>query len=190
MTGTARDVIADTNLSHGARLLYMVLLHAGPKPNRRRARSGNPAIRATAGATLGSARELGRPYLARRLAVSTRTVSRYVRELRDAGILTIIAPALTLTALGWRTLGVNRYLLHPPARHRARSRRDDTAATSLPTGSRAARPDATPPASPQHAETDESDGAAAPAGDMAAGLARVRAILAARRGDRPGRARR
>lgn len=110
----AREVAKDPRLSHGAKVCYQLLSHAAPRrvTNRRVARSGNPSIRATAeGVRNVVVREVGRPYLARRLRVSVRTVSKYTRELRDAGYLTVIAPVLTLTVLGWRTLGVNRYIL-------------------------------------------------------------------------------
>lgn len=95
----------------------------------------------TARAKRGGHRECGRPYLARRLGCSQRTVSRYVAELRDAGRLEVTPPRRTRTARGWRTVGVNLYRLtrtpHPaPHVQSRRSRRGDTPVTPLPNGSR------------------------------------------------------
>jgi hypothetical protein len=97
------------------------------------------AIIRNARARQGGVRECGRPYLARRLGCSTRTVSRYVAELRDAGRLDVVAPARRRTARGWRTIGVNAYRFtrppHPaPHVQTRRSRRGDTHVTPSPSG--------------------------------------------------------
>lgn len=72
------------------------------------------AIIRTARARHGGLRECGRPYLARRLGCSTRQVSRYVAELRDAGRLDVTPPRKVRTSKGWRTAGVNCYRLTRP----------------------------------------------------------------------------
>jgi hypothetical protein len=118
-----------TPLSRGARLCESIIRNA-------RARAGGR-------------REVGRPYLARRLDCSVRTVSRYIAELRAAGRLEVAPPRKTRTAKGWRTIGTNVYRLleraNPcphvtgPARLR-RSARDATGVTPPPTGSEVARP--------------------------------------------------
>lgn len=114
-------------LSRGARLCEQIIRHS-------RARRGG-------------ARECGRPYLARRLGCSVRTVSRYVAELRDAGRLDVTAPPRTKTSRGWRCTGVNTYRLtappnpapHVTGRSR-RSARGDTHVTPSPNGDRATAP--------------------------------------------------
>jgi hypothetical protein len=105
-------------LSRSARLCESIIRHA-------RARKGG-------------VRECGRPYLARRLGCSTRQVSRYVAELRDAGRLHVTPPRRHRTPKGWRTSGVNAYRLtcQPhPAPHIRRSGRGDTLVTPPLTGS-------------------------------------------------------
>jgi len=118
----------------------------------RGARLCESIIRA-ARAQRGGIRSCGRPYLARRLACSQRTVSRYVAELRDAGRLEVTPPRRHRTRRGWRTIGVNSYRLpctpHPAPHVQTRSsRRGDTRVTPLPSGSRvggASRPTPTDP---------------------------------------------
>jgi hypothetical protein len=91
-------------------------------------------------------------------------VSKYTRELRDAGYLTVIAPVLTLTVLGRRTLGVNRYILaSSTGAHASRRRAPALPVRSLPPGS-------APP-------SDGLDAAPAPAVDHAAWAEEIRAIL-------------
>lgn len=97
----------------------------------------------TARAQRGGVRSCGRPYLARRLACSQRTVSRYVAELREAGRLEVTPPRRHRTARGWRTIGVNTYRLrctsHPaPHVQNRRSGRGDTHVTPSPSGDRLA----------------------------------------------------
>lgn len=97
----------------------------------------------TARAQRGGVRSCGRPYLARRLACSQRTVSRYVAELREAGRLEVTPPRRVRTSRGWRTAGVNTYRLcrpsHPaPHVQTRRSRRGDTHVTPTPNGVRVA----------------------------------------------------
>lgn len=108
----------------------------------------------------GGVRSCGRPYLARRLGCSQRTVSRYVAELRDAGRLEVTPPRRHYTRRGWRTIGVNAYRLpcspHPAPhvqRHNRRSDRGDSPVTPLPSGSRLARaqPDPGPLITPSEA---------------------------------------
>lgn len=92
----------------------------------------------------GGVRECGRPYLARRLGCSTRTVSRYVAELRAAGRLHVTPPRRVRTSRGWRTAGVNTYRLpcQPhPAPHIRRSARGDTHVTPPLAGSGSPVPD-------------------------------------------------
>lgn len=89
----------------------------------------------------GGVRVCGRPYLARRLGCSQRTVSRYLRELREAGRLEVTPPRKVRTSKGWRTTGTNAYRLPcrhnlAPHVHKRRSGRDDTPVTPLPNGSR------------------------------------------------------
>jgi hypothetical protein len=101
----------------------------------------------TARARRGGVRECGRPYLARRLGCSTRQVSRYVAELRDAGRLDVTPPHRVRTPNGWRTRGVNVYrLTRPPhpaphVQHPCRSGRDDSHVTPPLTGSGRPVPD-------------------------------------------------
>lgn len=107
-------------------------------PLSRGARLCESIIRA-ARARRGGRRECGRPYLARRLACSQRTVSRYVKELRDAGRLEVTPPRRVRTPAGWRTEGVNTYRLPCPSNpaphvHNRRSRRGDTHVTPPPRG--------------------------------------------------------
>lgn len=109
----------------------------------RGARLCESIIRA-ARAQQGGRRVVGRPYLARRLGCSVRTVSRYVAELRAAGRLDVCPPRKVRRREGWRTVGTNAYRLldrvnHAPhvtgpARFR-RSRRGDTLVTPPPSGS-------------------------------------------------------
>lgn len=99
------------------------------------------AIIRTARVKRGGARECGRPYLARRLGCSQRTVSRYVAELRDAGRLEVTPPRRKRTPRGWRTIGVNTYRLpctpHPaPHVQTCRSARGDSRVTPPPNGGR------------------------------------------------------
>ena len=89
------------------------------------------------------ARQVGRPYLARRLGCSTRTVSRYTAELIEAGRLDRIPPRKVRTAKGWACVGTNTYRLpcspHPAPhvlRHPRRSGRGDTPVTPSPYGDR------------------------------------------------------
>lgn len=113
-----------TTLSRGARLCESI-------------------IRA-ARAQRGGRRVVGRPYLARRLACSVRTVSRYIAELRAAGRLDVVPPRKTRTSKGWRSVGTNAYRLldrvnhaphvNGPARFR-RSARGASLVTPPPTGS-------------------------------------------------------
>jgi hypothetical protein len=162
----AHEVARDPRLSLGARAVYSILLHAQAKAERRAARSGSPAIRAAGGGPITS-REVGRSYLAARLGRCVRSVTRYVRELREFGYVLVVSPVLVLTAAGWCTVGTNRYvLLGKPSgqRHRRRSRRGgDTDSSAAPAG---------PPAEPD---------APAPLADNAARASEVRAILAASR---------
>lgn len=108
----------------------------------RGARLCESIIRA-ARAQRGGVRSCGRPYLARRLACSQRTVSRYVAELREAGRLDVTPPRRHRTSRGWRTIGVNAYRLpctpHPaPHVQKRRSGRGDTHGTPSPSGDRLA----------------------------------------------------
>lgn len=137
----------------------------------------------------GGIRHCGRRYLAARLGCSTRTVSRYVAELRRAGLIEVAPPRRHRTEAGWRTVGVNGYRLRSPHRlvaRSGRSRRDDTRGTPPPSrgcGSPHPAPD------PGRAEfrppdiPDQSDGLTA--GDYKAGLAAARAALRAARPRRP-----
>lgn len=116
----------------------------------------------------GGVRACGRPYLARRLGCSTRTVSRYLRELRDAGRLEVTPPRRVRTVKGWRTTGVNVYRLpcrvnHAPHVHNRRSRRDDTPVTPTPNGVRGGRATGA-----GHLETDDNHGLINPAAAIAA----------------------
>lgn len=109
-------------LSRGARLCESIIRNA-------RARRGGQ-------------RECGRPYLARRLGCSVRQVSRYVRELREAGRLEVVPPRRERRRDGWRSVGVNRYRLtcapnpapHVTGTQTRRSRRGDTHVTPSPRG--------------------------------------------------------
>lgn len=110
-------------LSRGARLCESIIRCARPRR--------------------GGVRSCGRPYLARRLGCSQRTVSRYVAELRAAGRLEVTPPRRHHTARGWRTIGVNTYRLpcraHPaPHVQKRRSVRGDTRVTPSPSGDRLA----------------------------------------------------
>lgn len=91
----------------------------------------------------GGIRSCGRPYLARRLGCSQRTVSRYVAELRAAGRVEVTPPRRRRTSRGWRTIGVNAYRLpcraHPaPHVQNRRPGRGDTHGTPSPNGDRLA----------------------------------------------------
>lgn len=119
-------------LSRGARLCESIIRAARPRA--------------------GGVRECGRPYLARRLGCSPRTVSRYVAELRQADRLTVTPPRRHRTAAGWRTEGVNRYQLTGPpnpaphvVRRSRRSSRGDTHDTPPLNRGRAAPLTADPP---------------------------------------------
>lgn len=117
------------------------------RPLSRGARLCESIIRA-ARAERGGLRRCGRPYLARRLACSQRTVSRYVAELRAAGRLEVTPPRRARTRTGWRTCGVNVYRLPVPphpAPHTRRSRRGDTHGTPVPNGTRVGRAAHPPP---------------------------------------------
>lgn len=92
----------------------------------------------------GGVRTCGRPYLARRLGCSVRTVSRYLKELRDAGRLEVTPPRRVRTPKGWRCAGVNAYRLpcrpnHAPHVHNRRSSRGATGVTPTPKGVRGGR---------------------------------------------------
>lgn len=93
----------------------------------------------------GGQRECGRSYLANRLGVTVRQVSRYLKELRDAGRIEVTPPRRVKRRDGWRTDGVNRFRLlcdHATLTrqtHNRRSRRGDTYVRPLPNGSRAGR---------------------------------------------------
>lgn len=112
-------------------------------------------------ARTGGARLCGRPYLARRLGCSTRQVSRYVAELRDAGRLEVTPPPRVRTSRGWRTTSTNAYRLscppHPAPHvlHSRRSGRGDTGVTPPLTGSGHTPCDPGPPGliDPTHAAT-------------------------------------
>lgn len=98
----------------------------------------------------GGLRVCGRPYLARRLGCTTRTVSRYVAELREHGRLEVTPPRRKRTHVGWRTTGTNTYRLpcpvnHAPHVHNRRSRRGDTHVTPSPSGDRVPRAAGTTP---------------------------------------------
>lgn len=102
------------------------------------------AIIRNAKARKGGVRECGRPYLARRLGCSQRTVSRYTAELRRAGRLDWEEPERVKTDKGWRMRGCNRYRLtrrpHPaPHVQTRRSGRGDTHVTPSPNGDRMRR---------------------------------------------------
>lgn len=106
----------------------------------------------------GGVRVCGRPYLARRLGCSQRTVSRYVAELRAAGRLEVTPPKRVRSPRGWRTIGVNAYRLpcraHPaPHVQKPRSSRGDTHVTPSPNGDRLGRaqPDPGPLITPSEA---------------------------------------
>lgn len=134
----------------------------------------------------GGARVCGRPYLARRLGCSVRTVSRYVAELRDAGRLDVTPPKRVRTCKGWRSTGTNTYRLpckaNPaphvvgPARLR-RSARDATRVTPPPKGVRAGGPPALRPPVWETAATIEHD--RDPAARLAARAAARAALRAA-----------
>lgn len=155
----------------------------------RGARLCESIIRA-ARARRGGRRECGRPYLARRLGCSVRTVSRYIRELREAGRLVVVPPPKVRTSKGWRTRGVNTYQLeatpnpapHVTGRQRLRrSGRDATGVTPPPTGSGAPAHEGPVAASGPldiMLERQAAAEAAAQASDQAAGIASVRAALA------------
>ena len=118
----------------------------------RGARLCESIIRA-ARAQRGGVRTCGRPYLARRLGCSQRTVSRYVAELRDAGRLEVTPPRRRRTRTGWCTVGVNAYRLprtpHPaPHVQTRRSGRGDTHDTPPPNGGRGGRATRTAPPDP------------------------------------------
>lgn len=92
----------------------------------------------------GGVRRCGRPFLARRLGCSTRTVSRYLAELRQAERLEVTPPRRVRTPAGWRTHGVNTYRLPhrhnlAPHVHKPRSGRGDTPVTPSPRGDRGHR---------------------------------------------------
>jgi hypothetical protein len=144
----------DPTLSRGARLCELLIRRS--RPHR------------------GGLRRCGRPFLARRLGCSTRTVSRYVAELRHAGVLDVLPPRRKFTGAGWRTIEVNGYLVR---RHRPSSHRDDKHVPPPPTGS-GRRPHQAP-SSP--ALTGQSDGASAPTPEYLASRHALRAQLAARR---------
>lgn len=151
-----------TVLSRGARLCESII---------RAARAGR-----------GGRRVVGRPYLARRLGCTVRTVSRYLAELRTAGRLEVTPPRKTKTSRGWRTLGTNTYRLldrvnHAPhvtgpARLR-RSARGDTHVTPPPTGSGASGPQGPRAASSAH--QTHTDDLIHPGAAAAALLARLAA---------------
>lgn len=140
-------------------------------PMSRGARLCESIIR-SARARAGGRRQVGRPYLARRLGCSVRTVSRYVAELRQAGRLEVTPPRRERVPGGWRSVGTNTYRLpcspNPaphvtgPARLR-RSRRDATHVTPSPNGDRG-----TPPARPAWLPKPNADGLIDPAEAMAA----------------------
>jgi hypothetical protein len=92
----------------------------------------------------GGARRCGRPYLARRLGCSPRTVSRYLAELRAADRLRVTPPRRVRTPAGWRCHGVNTYRLPTPNLaphlHKPRSSRGDTPVTPPPRGGRGPAP--------------------------------------------------
>lgn len=150
--------MTDTRLSRGARLCEHLIRRSRPRR--------------------GGLRRCGRPYLARRLGCSTRTVSRYVRELVAAGALDVVPPRRAWTGAGWRTVEVNGYLPRRPSRpHRPRSTRDDTAVTPPPSGGRATAPHGA--ASP--ALSGQSDGPTGPTPEYLASRTALKALLAARR---------
>lgn len=122
----------------------------------------------------GGLRRCGRNYLAARLNCSPRTVSRFVRELRDAGHVEVVRPRRQLTAAGWRTVECNGYRI----RHRASSHRGDTGVTPLPKGSRAAAH--TTPSPPQFKAKHTADAGASTV-DHAAWRDFIRAEMADRR---------
>lgn len=103
------------DVSHGAWLTYQALARSRPRK--------------------GGLRQVGRCRLAAVLRRTTRQVSRYVAELRDAGYIDVIPPRRARTPKGWRTLEVNRYRLH-----RRSSARNDMRVTSPPPGVEGRRP--------------------------------------------------
>lgn len=119
-------------LSRGARLCEAIIRAARTRP--------------------GGIRQCGRPYLARRLGCTPRTVSRYVAELRREGRLEVTPPRRARGPKGWRTIETNRYRLPRPVNHaphvdnthNRRSRRGDTHVTPPPSGVRAAGHPAVP----------------------------------------------
>lgn len=56
---------------------------------------------------VGTGRLVGRAWLAHKMDVSERTISRYLRELLDAGRIEVHPPARVMTVKGWRTKGWN-----------------------------------------------------------------------------------
>lgn len=100
------DYLLDPSLSRGAKLARHML--AAMRPSK------------------GGIRHCGRSKLASRLRCSTRQVSRYVRELREAGYVDVVPPRRERRPEGWRSVGVNGYLLTPRYSHRRSSRRGDT----------------------------------------------------------------
>jgi hypothetical protein len=144
----------DTTLSRGARLCELLIRRS--RPHR------------------GGLRRCGRPFLARRLGCSTRTVSRYVAELRDAGRVDVLPPRRKFTGAGWRTIEVNGYLIR---QHRPSSHRHDRPVTPPPDGGRGTAPVAA--SSP--ALEGQSAGASAPTPEYVASRHALRAQLAARR---------
>lgn len=123
------------------------------------------------------------------LGRSTRTIGRYVAEIRASGLLDVIRGRRVRTADGgWRTIEVNGYRVILPARHRPRSRRHDRAVTPPPYGGWAS-PQSAPDAAPEpFVAPDQSDGLAADVYQR--GLAAARQALRAARSGAPTRTRR
>jgi hypothetical protein len=171
VTRAAAAAPPPTVISRGARLCESII---------RKARSKQ-----------GGGRECGRPYLARRLGCSVRQVSRYVRELHDAGRLEVTPPRKTRTERGWRSIGTNTYRFngryHPAPHvlngHNRRSTRGDIPVTPTPSGF--VPPGAKRPGGGHIPETyTPRPTETVPASTATRGAQTARALLAAARGAR------
>lgn len=86
-------------------------------------------------ASRGGLRYVGRARLAKLLGCSKRTVTRYVSELKAAGLVEAVRPKLSFTAgVGWRSITTAAYRVTDPKRpvrpQKPRSSRVDTGVPS------------------------------------------------------------